>query len=98
MMKDDDVTEWIRLVKAGSHGVVLKPLPAASSVSASASVGAVGSRNRAVAHNQGNCQAELWKRPRPSDATGSPEIIEEATAQQAERFIREHAAADQRDT
>lgn len=95
-MKDDDVTEWIRLVKAGSHGVVIKRLPVASSVSANAQVGAAGSRNRASADKQGNCQAELWKLPRPSDENGSPEVINEVTAQQAERFIRENAAADQR--
>lgn len=95
-MTDEEVTKWIRLVKDHGHGVTIKRLTVAGLISGSAQAAAAGSRDRAAAETQGKCQVELWKLPRPTDENGAPEAIAEATHEQAERFVNERAAADQR--
>ena len=71
-MTDEEVTEWIQLVMNQGYGVILKPLPVAGSIAGTAQAAAAGWRDRDAADTQGNCQAELWKLPRPRDENGGP--------------------------
>ena len=92
-MTTTEVDECLRLLGAGTHDVIVKPL---SMVTPNGHAPADHvSRRRSTDDSQGNCEVELWRSPRPRNERAELERVMEATHEEAKLLIS-HGAADQR--